>query len=73
MLNFWTFYVINPHNISKNVIIKYYLNIIKLKKSIIGISLDNELLMKLDSTRGLVPRSRYVSKILEIVLEDQIE
>ncbi len=44
-----------------------------MKKAIIGISVDAELLTKLDSMRGLVPRSRYVSKVLEIALEEQVE
>jgi len=33
-------------------------------KTIIGISLDKEILTKIDEKRGLVPRSRYVAHIL---------
>jgi len=35
------------------------------KKTIIGISLDEKILSKLDEIRGLIPRSRFVAKVLE--------
>jgi len=38
-------------------------------RRIIGISLDDKLLSKLDKTRELVPRSRYVEKVLAEVLD----
>ena len=32
----------------------------------LGISLPNEVLLKIDKDRGLIPRSRYLLKLIEI-------
>ncbi len=39
-------------------------------KKIVGISLDTILLSKLDKVRGLIPRSRYLEKIIGDRLAD---
>lgn len=33
-------------------------------RSIIGITISNELLTTLDKSRGLIPRSRFIEKII---------
>ena len=42
-----------------------------MNKIIIGISLDAEILTKIDDKRGLIPRSRYVAQILATNLGTQ--
>ena len=32
----------------------------------LGISLPNEILLKIDKDRGLIPRSRYLLKLIQI-------
>jgi len=54
----------SPIIISKTVKFKNVVNIHRMTKTIIGISLDKEILTKIDEKRGLVPRSRYVAQIL---------
>ena len=53
-----------PIILSKTVKFKNVVNIHRMPKTIIGISLDKEILTKIDEKRGLVPRSRYVAQIL---------
>ncbi len=54
----------SPIIISKTVKVKNVVNIHRMAKTIIGISLDEEILFKIDQKRGLIPRSRYVAQIL---------
>jgi len=54
----------SPIIISKTVKVKNVVNTCNMVKKIVGISLDNDLLFKIDQMRGLIPRSRYVSQIL---------
>ena len=54
----------SPIIISKTVILKIVVNIARMAKTVVGISIDNELLAKLDQKRGLIPRSRYIEKVL---------
>ena len=46
--------------------INYIINLNKLNSKILGISLPNEVLIKIDKDRGLIPRSRYLLKLIEI-------
>ena len=41
-------------------------NLNKLNSKMLGISLPNEVLLKIDKDRGLIPRSRYLLKLIEI-------
>jgi len=41
-----------------------------MSKTVIGISLDSSLLKRLDDSRGMVPRSRLIEKILIDTLGD---
>lgn len=36
----------------------------------VGISIDTEILNKLDSVRGMIPRSRFIEKIVKDNLEE---
>ena len=54
----------SPIIISKTVKVKNVVNTCNMAKTIVGISLDSDLLFKIDEKRGLVPRSRYVAQIL---------
>ena len=44
----------------------YITNLNKLNSKMLGISLPNEVLLKIDKDRGLIPRSRYLLKLIEI-------
>ena len=46
--------------------INYIVNLNKLNSKMLGISLPNEVLLKIDKDRGLIPRSRYLLKLIEI-------
>ena len=46
--------------------INYIINLNKLNSKMLGISLPNEVLLKIDKDRGLIPRSRYLLKLIEI-------
>jgi len=54
----------SPIIITKTVKVKNVVNTLRMAKTIIGISLEEEILFKIDQKRGLVPRSRYVAQIL---------
>ena len=40
------------------------------KRTPIGISLDSDIILKLDSERGLIPRSRYIEQAIRRDLEN---
>ena len=42
------------------------LNLNKFNSKMLGISLPNEVLLRIDKDRGLIPRSRYLLKLIEI-------
>jgi len=44
-----------------------------MNKKIVGISLDNEVLIKLDQVRGLAPRSTLISEIIKNYLEKKYD
>jgi len=44
-----------------------------MNKKIVGISLDSEVLIKLDQVRGLTPRSTMISEIIKIYLENKYD
>jgi hypothetical protein len=46
--------------------INYTYNLNKFNSKMLGISLPNEVLLKIDKDRGLIPRSRYLLKLIEI-------
>ena len=46
--------------------INYIINLNKLNSKMLGISLSNGVLLKIDKDRGLIPRSRYLLKLIEI-------
>ena len=46
--------------------INYIVNLNKLNSKMLGISLPNEVLLKIDKDRRLIPRSRYLLKLIEI-------
>ena len=46
--------------------INYIINLNKLNSKMLGISLPNGVLLKIDKDRGLIPRSRYLLKLIEI-------
>ena len=46
--------------------INYIINLNKLNSKMLGISLPNEVLIKIDKDRGLIPRSRFLLKLIEI-------
>ena len=46
--------------------INYIVNLNKLNSKMLGISLPNGVLLKIDKDRGLIPRSRYLLKLIEI-------
>ena len=41
------------------------MNTLKIKRRTIAISLDNEILLRIDSVRDLIPRSRFIEKIIK--------
>ncbi|HEX2407333.1 MAG TPA: hypothetical protein VHJ38_09015 [Nitrososphaeraceae archaeon] len=38
----------------------------KINSKMLGISLPEEILLKIDKDRGLIPRSRYLLKLIEL-------
>ena len=40
-----------------------------MRRLTVGISIDGEMLAKIDSKRGLIPRSRYIENLLLKALE----
>jgi hypothetical protein len=42
------------------------MNLNKFNSKMLGISLPNEVLLRIDKDRGLIPRSRYLLKLIEI-------
>jgi len=54
----------SPICIPKTVKFKNVVNTLRMAKTIIGISLEENILIKIDEKRGLIPRSRYVAQIL---------
>ena len=44
----------------------YIMNLNKFNSKMLGISLPNEVLLRIDKDRGLIPRSRYLLKLIEI-------
>ena len=44
----------------------YIINLNKFNSKMLGISLPNEVLLRIDKDRGLIPRSRYLLKLIEI-------
>ena len=46
--------------------INHIINLNKLNSKMLGISLPNGVLLKIDKDRGLIPRSRYLLKLIEI-------
>jgi hypothetical protein len=42
------------------------MNFNKFNSKMLGISLPNEVLLRIDKDRGLVPRSRFLLKLIEI-------
>ena len=44
----------------------YLMNLNKFNSKMLGISLPNEVLLKIDRDRGLIPRSRYLLKLIEL-------
>ena len=54
----------SPICIPKTVKFKNVSNTLRMAKTIIGISLEENILIKIDEKRGLIPRSRYVAQIL---------
>ena len=44
----------------------YIINLNKLNSKMLGISLPNEVLLKIDRDRGAIPRSRFLLKLIEI-------
>jgi len=61
----------SPICIPKTVKVKNVVNTHRMAKTIIGISLEEEILFKIDQKRGLIPRSRYVAQILAANLDAQ--
>ena len=43
-----------------------FMNPNKFNSKMLGISLPNEILFRIDRDRGLIPRSRYLLKLIEI-------
>jgi hypothetical protein len=44
----------------------YIINLNSLNSKMLGISLPNEVLLRIDKDRGPIPRSRYLLKLIEI-------
>ena len=44
----------------------YIINLNKFNCKMLGISLPTEVLLRIDKDRGLIPRSRYLLKLIEI-------
>jgi len=44
----------------------YIISLNKFNSKMLGISLPNEVLLRIDKDRGLIPRSRYLLKLIEI-------
>ena len=42
------------------------MNLNKFNSKMLGISLPEEILLKIDKDRGLIPRSRYLLKLIEL-------
>ena len=59
----------SPLNISKIVKFKNVVNTLRMAKTIIGISIEEDILFKIDQKRGLIPRSRFVAQILAANVE----
>jgi len=53
-----------PHNILKFVIFNIVVRVMKMTKKIIGLSIDQVILNKIDQKRGMIPRSRFLEKII---------